>query len=184
MRIAFPGENQLRQSHATQPTVHAGWFNVSIIHRTLTWTAGSVTCARMLMHAIAHGGVRTPSESAVKVDWEKNPSPHQGFEPASAEYRSDALPTKLHPLPLPFFNRLVIFYVREQMHSGPTCFCFVLKSSPEGLDLQSGCTVTLENNVQPGPNPEPMHAVRKNKPMGVRLGTSQRPPPLPTHTLL
>ena len=40
-------------------TVHAGCFSVSIIHRTLTWTTGSFTCAQMLMHAIAHGGVRT-----------------------------------------------------------------------------------------------------------------------------
>ena len=29
--------------------------SVSIVHRTLTWTTGSLTCAQMLMHAIAHG---------------------------------------------------------------------------------------------------------------------------------
>ena len=51
---------QLRQNCATQPTVHAGSFSVSIIHRTLTWTTRSLTCAQMLIHAIAHGGVRTP----------------------------------------------------------------------------------------------------------------------------
>ena len=34
--VAFPRENQLRQSRATQPMVHAGCFSVSIIHRTLT----------------------------------------------------------------------------------------------------------------------------------------------------
>ena len=67
--LLFPGESQLRQSRATQPTVHAGCFRVSIIHRTLTWTTGSLTCAQMLMHAIAHGGVRTHvRESALKVD--------------------------------------------------------------------------------------------------------------------
>ena len=31
-RVAFPGESQLRQSRATQPTVHAGCFSVSLIH--------------------------------------------------------------------------------------------------------------------------------------------------------
>ena len=31
----FPWESQLRQSRATQPTVHAGCFSVSKIHRTL-----------------------------------------------------------------------------------------------------------------------------------------------------
>ena len=54
--IAFPRESQLRQSRSTQPMVHAGCFSVSIIHRTLTWTTGSLTCAQVLMHAIAHGG--------------------------------------------------------------------------------------------------------------------------------
>ena len=55
-------------SRATQPTVHAGCFSVSIIHRTLTWITGSLTCAQMLMHAIAHGGVITDvRESALKV---------------------------------------------------------------------------------------------------------------------
>ena len=60
IRVAFPGESQLRLSRATQPTVQAGCFSVSAIHRTLTWTTGSLTCAQMLRHAIAHGGVRTP----------------------------------------------------------------------------------------------------------------------------
>ena len=60
IRVAFLRESQQRQSNTTQPTVHAECFNVSIIHRTLTWTTGSLTCVHMLMHAIAHGGVRTP----------------------------------------------------------------------------------------------------------------------------
>ena len=73
IRVTFPGESQLRQSRATHPTVHTGCFGISIIHRTLTWTTGSVTCAQMFMHAIAHGGVRTyVRESALlKVDSER-----------------------------------------------------------------------------------------------------------------
>ena len=50
-------------SHATQPTVHAGYFSVSITHRTLTRTTGSLSCTQMLMHAIAHGGVWARKES-------------------------------------------------------------------------------------------------------------------------
>ena len=69
IRVAFPGKSQLRQSCATQPTVHAGCFSVSRIHRTLTWTTESLTCVQMFMHAIAHGSVRTHvRESALKVD--------------------------------------------------------------------------------------------------------------------
>ena len=95
--VAFPGESQLRQGRATQPTVHAGYFSVSIIHRTLTRTTGSLTCAQMLMHAIAQGVRTHVRESALEADWEKNPLPHRGIEPASASSRSDALPTELHP---------------------------------------------------------------------------------------
>ena len=47
IQVAFSGESQLQQSRATQPTVHAGCFSVSIIHQTLTWTMGSLTCAQM-----------------------------------------------------------------------------------------------------------------------------------------
>ena len=69
IRVAFPKKSQLQRSCATQPTVHAGSFSVSIIHRTLTWTTGSLTCSQMLVHAIAHESVRTPvRESSLKVD--------------------------------------------------------------------------------------------------------------------
>ena len=69
IQVAFPGESQLRQSRATQPNIHAGCLSVSIIHRTLTLTTRSLTCAQMLMHAIAHGDVLTHvRESALKVD--------------------------------------------------------------------------------------------------------------------
>ena len=43
--------------------VYAGYLCVAIIHQNLTWTTGSLMCAKMLMHAIAHGGVRTLRES-------------------------------------------------------------------------------------------------------------------------
>ena len=44
IRVAFPEESQLRQSRAIHPAVHVGCSSVSIIHRTLTWTTGSLTC--------------------------------------------------------------------------------------------------------------------------------------------
>ena len=43
--------------------VRAGYAWFSIIHRTLTRTTGSLSCAQMLMPTIAQGGVRTPKES-------------------------------------------------------------------------------------------------------------------------
>ena len=49
--LLFPGESQLRQGLATQPTVHAGYFSVPIIHRTLTLTTGSLTCAQGVVRA-------------------------------------------------------------------------------------------------------------------------------------
>ena len=89
-----------RGKPATQSTVHARCFSVSIIHLTLTRTMGSLTCTQMLRHAAAQawGGGDTLTESALEVgSGEKNPLPHRGIEPASAACRSDALPTELHP---------------------------------------------------------------------------------------
>ena len=65
----FPQGKPAAQSCATQPTVHAWCFSVSRIHHTLIWTTGSLTCAQMLMHEIAHRGIWTNiRESALKVD--------------------------------------------------------------------------------------------------------------------
>ena len=45
---------------------------------------GFLTCAQLLMHAMAHGVCTdTVIGSALKADWEKNPLPHRGLEPAS-----------------------------------------------------------------------------------------------------
>ena len=63
IEVAFPRESQLQQSHTTQPMVHAGCFNVFIIHRSLTWTTGSLMRAQALVCANAHGGVQTLLES-------------------------------------------------------------------------------------------------------------------------
>ena len=60
-------------------------------------------CAQTMVHAVAHGSCTdTLRESALKVDWEKSPLPHQGLEPTSVlrqALQSDALPTELFPLP-------------------------------------------------------------------------------------
>ena len=69
IRVAFPGESQLRQSRATQPTSLAGCFSVSIIHRTLTWTTGSFMYAQIFnISDCTHGCADTVRESALKVD--------------------------------------------------------------------------------------------------------------------
>ena len=52
IRVMFPRESQLRQSRATQTTVHAWCFNFSAIHLTLTWTTGSLTCVYDLFACI------------------------------------------------------------------------------------------------------------------------------------
>ena len=95
-----PRENQLRQSRVTQPTVHAGCFRV---HRTLTWTTGSLTCAQMLMHPIAHGVVRTHvRESALKVDPGRKIPCRTGESNLRQRLAGPMLgPTELHPPPPP-----------------------------------------------------------------------------------
>ena len=56
-------KSQWRQTRATQHTVHAECFSVSIVYGTLTWTTECLTCPQILVHAIALGGARTPKES-------------------------------------------------------------------------------------------------------------------------
>ena len=64
---------------------------------------GFSMCMQMLMHVIAHGGfTNTVRESALKVDWEKNPFLLQGLERVSVLYLAfqlDALSTELSPFP-------------------------------------------------------------------------------------
>ena len=60
---------------------------------------GYLTYVQMLTPAIAHGGCTdTVWESALEVDWEKNPVPSWGREPMSVlwlDFQLDALPTEL-----------------------------------------------------------------------------------------
>ena len=86
-------------SRATQPTVHAGCFSISIIHGTLTWITGSLMCAQMLMHVIAHGGVLTDiRESTLKVDSGRK-IPCRTGESNLCQQRDGLMlyPTELHP---------------------------------------------------------------------------------------
>ena len=45
--LLSPSESQLRQTRVTQPTVHAVCSSVSVTHRPLMKTTGSLTCAQM-----------------------------------------------------------------------------------------------------------------------------------------
>ena len=56
--VAFPGESQLRQGGATQPTVHAGCFSVSVIDR-MGYRIFNVRTDVNACHCIT-GGLRTP----------------------------------------------------------------------------------------------------------------------------
>ena len=47
IRVAFSRGKPAATESRYQTTVHAGCFSVSLIHRTLMWTTGSLTCARM-----------------------------------------------------------------------------------------------------------------------------------------
>ena len=62
IRVAFPEKASCDRIELPN-LLGNGCFSVSIIHRTLTWTTGSLSCAQMFMHAIAQRCVRTPKES-------------------------------------------------------------------------------------------------------------------------
>ena len=124
--VAFSRESQLWQSHSTQPKVHAGCFSVSTIHWTLTWTTGSLTCAQMLMHVIAHRvyGWTHVRESELKVASGRKSLPAPGNQIASAAWRSDAL-TKWPTSPPKLFFFLSFFFLCVHMASYINCFVSV-----------------------------------------------------------
>ena len=64
--------------------VHAGYYRVSIIHRTLTWTTGMLTCVHDLSYACVYTrGLNTPTASQHNpFDSEKLTVPLTGFEPS------------------------------------------------------------------------------------------------------
>ena len=68
--LLFPGKASCDRVALPSLLCMLGDFSVSIIHRTLTWTTGSFTCAQMLISIRLHtGGVRTHvRESALKTD--------------------------------------------------------------------------------------------------------------------
>ena len=136
IRVAFPGEIQLWQSRATYPTVHAGCFSVFIIHQTLTWTTGSLTCTQMLMQAIACGGCTNTRKRVFTECWlgEKKPLPHRGIEPASAAWRSDAL-TNWATSPL--LSILQLVYVSDAQWLLSLGFCNLERDQFSGT-LDSG----------------------------------------------
>ena len=88
---AFPGESQMWQSRATQPTVHAGCFNVSIIYRTLTWTTGSLTCAQILVHAIDRNFVERRWVLGICIERNKHFNARRLKQEKEEEKESDAV---------------------------------------------------------------------------------------------
>ena len=107
IRVAFPQESQLQQSRATQLLInykaHAGSFRVSTIHRTLTWTTGSLTCVREHAYACVYTrGFDTPTASHHNIfDLEKWSQffllcswRRRGSNLGSLDLESDTLPTE------------------------------------------------------------------------------------------
>ena len=84
-----------------------------------------------VMHTIAHGGcANTIRESALKVDWEKNPLAHRGVEPTSV-----TLPTELHPrLPFPWTTSSIAKYAKVYAHLSKL-FVDLFLSFAEGLSV-------------------------------------------------
>ena len=112
IRVDFPPigpkERQLLQSRATQNPklikAHAGSFRVSTNHRTLTWTAGSLTCVRDHSYdapAYTRGWPRRQRVSTTFLTREKLspffncvPDAGGGSNLRSMDLESDALPTE------------------------------------------------------------------------------------------
>ena len=85
--------------------VHAGSFRVSVIHRTLTCTTGSLTCARDHSYACyTHGGLGTPTANqhnnfAVLCSWADgrlnwSTEPHRTLKIQRSQVRTPVMSTR------------------------------------------------------------------------------------------
>ena len=81
----FPQGRPLGQSHATHSVVHVGCFSVS---SEMDYRFFNV-CTDFDACLCTRGCIDTVRESAVIVDWKKNPLLHLGIEPASLACWSD-----------------------------------------------------------------------------------------------
>ena len=80
------------------------------------------------MHAIAHGGVRTPYESTLKFDsGRKIPCRTGGIEPASAACQSDAVGYQLNYIPKP--KKWCVFYLFPH-NASPTPVTILIRGTP------------------------------------------------------
>ena len=103
MLVAFPKESQLQ--HSCYPAlinykVIAGYFLVSVIHRILTWTAGSLTCACDHSYAckfreiiIAEGNIMTLASGLVVLCLELTRP--EAFPPASVRRAGECISAAL-----------------------------------------------------------------------------------------
>ena len=99
-----------------------GVFSVSIIHRTLTRTTGSLTCAQMLMHAITHEGVRTHvRESAPKVD-SRRKIPCRTGESNLRQQRDGPILYQLSYIPTPVKKKEIKVGVEADCNPSATAF--------------------------------------------------------------
>ena len=90
----------------------------------------------MLMHVTANGGVWTRKRVCTESWlWKENPLPHQGIEPVSAAWRSDALTSWATSHPFLFFFHLVsaIFWMGKYSSAWNSAMSLCTQESPHVL---------------------------------------------------
>ena len=117
-------------SHTTQPTVHAGCYSVSIIHRTLTWTKGPLMCAQILMNAIAHAGV-----------WTRKMSLHWKLTPGEKSFATPGNRTCVSGVPVPHSTNWATFLSPVDVALFYHCY-YTMFSHATGV-----CTIVLTLSV-------------------------------------
>ena len=132
IRVAFPGESKLRESRATQPTVYAGCFRISIIHRTLHDVDYRIFNVRTDVNTC--DCIREWTDTVRSLHWKltlgEKPLPKRGIEYASVACRPDALPTELYPPPPPspyLTVEWVCIILLSSLICGNLCFTKELK---------------------------------------------------------
>ena len=90
--VAFPKESQLQQLRyqtLINYKVHAGCFCASVIHQTLTWTIGSLTCVRDHSYACIYTwglGTQTASQHSIFDSMEKLNTTWVSIQPSNITF--------------------------------------------------------------------------------------------------
>ena len=134
INLVFPSTVQ-KYIYPPVSKTHAGSFRVSVIHRTLTWTTGSLTCVRSYACVYTRGwGTQTRSQRNI-LTWKNS---HK----CVLCFGRDSLSLQHPPLSLQPLSRLSNVWTRRDRNTVLHPACPTRGSNPGSWDMNSDAVTT------------------------------------------